>query len=208
MRCSTYLFYCIYYLQTDHILQPHRNTVQKITNGRFLWSDDFDETLISLRKDCQKKILAVKHHQQGSGSSRHWDTILQTTPIFVCSWTNFSTAWMNASHPILSTTYSNFTTSLPMPFIFHFPHASKRKCECFHCSKISGMNMNVRHSNVDETRAILLLLPVLAPAFVHHAVDFSLSPWSCSRSPFSWLDTNTDPIPNKSSKSHETRIRP
>jgi hypothetical protein len=24
------------------------------------------------------------------------------------------------THPILSTTYSNFTTSLPMPFIFHF----------------------------------------------------------------------------------------
>ena len=98
MRCSTYLFYCIYYLQTDHILQPHRNKVQKITNGKFLWSDDFDETLISLRKDCQKKILAVKHHQQGSGSSRHWDTVLRTTPIFVCSWTNFSTAWMHASH--------------------------------------------------------------------------------------------------------------
>ena len=174
MRCSTCLFYCVYYLQTDRILQPHRNTVQKITNGKFLWSDDFDETLISLRKDCQKKILAVKHHHRGSGSSRHWDTVLQTTPICVCSRINFSTAWMNASHPILSTTYSNFTTSLPMPFIFHFPHASKRKCECLHCSKISGMNMNVRHSNVDETRAILLLLPVLAPPFAQH-VDFSLS---------------------------------
>jgi len=61
MRCSTCLFYCIYYSQTDHILQPHRNAVQKITNGQFLWSDDADETLISIRKDCEKKILAVNH---------------------------------------------------------------------------------------------------------------------------------------------------
>jgi hypothetical protein len=56
---------------------------------------------------------------------------------------------------------------------FSFPHASKQNCKCLHCSKNYGMNVSVGNSNNDETSAILLLLPVLAPAFAQH-VDYSI----------------------------------
>ena len=60
----------INFISSDHILGNHPAAIEQIAIGEFLWGDGANETLASLRKDCQKMILIIKHHQRGSGSSR------------------------------------------------------------------------------------------------------------------------------------------
>ena len=77
LQSNKFYFIC---LQADHILGNHPAAIDQIAIGEFLWSDDANETIINLRKDCQKMKLAIKHHQQsGEAAVRDIERICTRT---------------------------------------------------------------------------------------------------------------------------------